>query len=388
MTVPMTAQAPTLADPSSGGRLVAVDGRELPLRAAALTGDARGGLARIRLTQTFDNPHPEPLTVTYALPLPLEAAVAGFTFKVGEETIVGEVDRRSRARERFEEALVEGRSAALLEQDRSTLFRQEVGNIPPHTAVEVRIDLDQRLVWHAGAWEWRFPTVVAPRYLGGPGRVPDAGRVTQEVADRPASPRLDLTFAIRDAVVGDGPSSPSHPLHVVAGEAQTEVGFRPEEGAALDRDLVVRWPVATPDVAVDLDLARPGEGHARSDEVHGLLTLVPPSSLEDDGAVPRDLIVLLDTSGSMSGRPLKQAKEVVRALIASLGKEDRLEMIEFSNTARRWRKTPQSVTEITRHAALQWLRAVFPPAAAPRCAAASSRLSNLCATKPSVRSCW
>lgn len=350
MTAPLTT-----SHPSSGARLAAVDGRELPLRSAALEGDARGGLARVRLAQTFHNPYPEPLTVTYTLPLPHEGAVSGFTFVVGEETIVGEVDRRSRARERFEEAIVEGKSAALLEEDRSTLFRQEVGNIPPNTDVEVRIDVDQRLVWQDSGWEWRFPTVAAPRYLGEPGRVADAGRVVQQVADRPSSPRLTLSFSIRDAVAGGDVASPSHQVRAVSSAEATEVGFRSESGAELDRDVVVRWPVATPEVGVGLDLARPRDAHPRREEVHGLLSLVPPTSRESTGTMKRDLIVLLDTSGSMSGRPLDQAKEVVRALIAGLGAEDRLEMIEFSTRARSWKRKPQPVTASNARAALWWL---------------------------------
>ena len=78
---------------------------------------------------------------------------------------------------------MEGRSAALLEQDRSSLFTQEIGNIPPGEEVTVEVSIDQRLRWlDEGAWEWRFPTVVAPRYLGAPGTVPDADRVAQDVA--------------------------------------------------------------------------------------------------------------------------------------------------------------------------------------------------------------
>ncbi|HXA50372.1 MAG TPA: VIT domain-containing protein, partial [Candidatus Acidoferrum sp.] len=101
---------------SSGGRLVGIDGRLLPLRSVALRGDAAGGLGRIILEQRFQNPYPDPLRVTYQVPLPPDAAVSGYSFQIGERRVVGEVDRLAAARERFEQALAEGHTAGLLEQ--------------------------------------------------------------------------------------------------------------------------------------------------------------------------------------------------------------------------------------------------------------------------------
>ena len=98
--------------PSSGGWLVSPDGRELPLRAATLRGDAGGGLARSVLEQRFTNPYDEPLRLRYALPLPVDGAVAGFRFRIGDRTVTGEIRSREAARERYEEALVEGQDRA------------------------------------------------------------------------------------------------------------------------------------------------------------------------------------------------------------------------------------------------------------------------------------
>jgi Ca-activated chloride channel family protein len=341
------------ATPSSGGRLVAVDGRVLPLKSAALHADARAGLARVTLLQRFENPFAEPLKVTYQLPLPADGAVSGFAFTVAGERVVGEVDTRRRARERFETALLQGRTAAVLEQERSSLFSQEVGNVPPGAAVECEVQVDQKLAWlPEGAWEWRFPTVVSPRYLGEAGRVTDAAKLVVAVADAKLPVSMALGLSVRDALAaGARVESTSHALHTEKGLGRVDASFADERGARLDRDVVVRWRVATPQVGCALELSRPARA---GESMLGLLTLVPPTPGARQ-AVARDLIVLLDTSGSMGGAPLDQARRVTGALIDSLTEQDQLELIEFSNAPRRWKSGSVAATAAHRQAAQAWL---------------------------------
>jgi Ca-activated chloride channel family protein len=301
---------------------------------------------------------------------PPDAAVSGYSFRIGERRVVGEVDRLAAARERFEQALAEGRTAGLLEQDRSSLFTQEIGNIPPGAEVAAELVIDQRLRWREeGAWEWRFPTVVAPRYLGAEGRVPDAGRVSVDVADSPMAVAASLALTIRDTlptaspsphrgegrVRGQAPESPSHAIATHHATNAIEVTLADDGRGALDRDLVVRWPAAQPDVAAVLDTGRPAEDRAHADAAYGLLTLTPPRPDERRGGLPRDLIVLLDMSGSMTGQPLTQARRVVARLVETLGDADRLELIAFADRPTRWKKRPVPATAAARQDAIAWL---------------------------------
>ncbi|MEZ6184819.1 MAG: VIT domain-containing protein [Planctomycetota bacterium] len=344
--------SPSPTPTAHGGRLVTPDGRALPLAQVHLAVEAGGGIARTVLTQRFENPYDEPLEVRYLLPLPADGAVSGFAFLLGERRVVGEVTDRRAARERFERALATGRTAALLEQDRSSLFTQQVGNLPPRTAVTAEVTVDQPLRWlEEGAWEWRFPTVVTPRYQGALGRVQDALKLSVPVrADAPLEVRASLALAVADRLTG-AVASPSHGLRVREGDPGAEVEL--ERSARLDRDLVITWPVALPDVSASVLAARPATA-AHDGDTFALLTVAPPTG--GGVALPRDLTVLIDTSGSMSGQPLSQAKRVVSALIETLGIEDRLELIEFSSAPTRWKPEPTVASETHKRDALRWVK--------------------------------
>lgn len=353
---PLIKSKPSSNYESCGGRLVTADGRALPLTGAALKADAKAGVVRVTLEQSFRNPHDEPLHVTYTLPLPADGAVSGFAFQLGDKRIVGEVDTKKKARQRFEDAILEGRTAALLDQERTSVFTQEVGNVPPRSEVICEVQIDQKLAWLAdGCWEWRFPTVVAPRYLGAEGRVADHAKITVDVADQALPIKLALGLSIRDRIAeGSRPESPSHTLHTGRGLGRTDVTLADERGASLDRDVVVRWRVAELKVGTELDTARPTSGPA-ADAAYGLMTIVPPAAEAKMAAVPRDLIVLLDTSGSMGGEPLDQARRITSALVDSLTDQDQLELIEFSNSPRRWKRGAVKATQSNRKDALAWL---------------------------------
>ena len=340
------------SEPAAGGVMISTEGRALPLLGTSLRAQAQNGVARVVLEQRFRNVYDVPLQVTYSFPLPADGAVSGFAFRLGERRIVGEVDRQAAARERFEEAILEGKSAALLEQDRSSLFTQELGNIPPGAEIVAEISIDQRLRWLPdGAWEWRFPTAVGPRYMGAPGRVPDAARLSPEVCAEPLAARLTLALDVRDTLAaGRTPESPSHALNVAE---LAEIRLRESSGVPLDRDVVVRWAVGGDGVGATIETARRPEASRLAASAYGLLTLVPPRSSHEH--VARDVVVLLDTSGSMGGEPLAQACRVLSALVETLGERDRLEMIEFSSAAQRWKRQPMAVTAAVRREALRWL---------------------------------
>jgi Ca-activated chloride channel family protein len=299
-----------------GASLVSVDGRAYPLQSARIQAEASGGIAFSTLVQTYRNPYAEPLEVIYTLPLPADGAVIGYSIRLGERVIRGEVRSREQAKAAYEKALFEGRTAGLLEQERDDTFTQRLGSLPAGVSAEITIEVLHPTAFLVAVgedgpkWEYRFPTVASVRYEGAPGRVPDADKLDVDRAEAPRTipTRIELTLTTTDE----------------AGAAVRRV-----EAMPLDRDLIVRWAAAGREIGARLV---EGPGLPGDDGRYGLLTITPPRVAEATFA--RDLTILIDASGSMSGPPIEWAKDVAAGLLRGLGSGDRFEVIAFASRPR------------------------------------------------------
>ncbi len=337
--------------------LVAVDGRTYPLKSAHIDARAEGGVAATNFKQTYGNPYQEPLEVFYTLPLPASGAVIGYTVRLGHRIVRGEVRRRAEAREEYRNALLEGRTASLLEQERADTFTQKLGCLPPGEAAEIEIEVLQPLAFlpadgkEAARWEYRFPTVAGVRYEGAPGRVPDADRLDVDRAACEGTPvRLEASL-----FVGDGPAGSVHPnssgLELALADFEEGVRVSLRQPMRLDRDLVVRWLAARTEAAVR---AVEGKGLSGDDGRYVLVTLTPPADVRQ--GMPRDLTILVDASGSMSGKPLSRAKIVVEELLGSLDPGDRFEIMAFADEVERLTDRPKEASDKNVKLALMALR--------------------------------
>ena len=264
----------------------------LPLQRLAVEGRITGLLYRLTVTQTIVNVHAEPLEATYIFPLPARAGVTRFQLHVGERVIDGVLKERGAARAEYDRALREGRRAAIAEEERPEVFTVRAGNIPPGEAVGVELELAGLLAVTDGEATFRFPLVVAPRYipgvpLGSPGvglgtvpdtdAVPDASRISPPVL-LPGQPNpVHLRFRLELDSAGlplDDLRSSLHVLHL----SQTPDGLPVVEltpGAErLDRDVILRLRVGEEAIRSGLSVYRDPDG-----EVTALLTMTPPATL-------------------------------------------------------------------------------------------------------------
>jgi Ca-activated chloride channel family protein len=292
----------------------------LPLLRTSFDAVVVGTVAETLVTQRFVNPLDEPAELVYVFPLPTEAAVDDYWFEIGDRTIQGALVELGRARQTYEDARDDGLSAALLEQSRPDVFVQRLANVPPRGEVGVSIHLVQALRQDAGRFELVFPTVVGPRYRSEL-EPPSLG------AEGPRRcGALDVTVAIDAGVPVDDLRSRAHAVRsrMAGDEILVELEPRPDR---LDRDFVLSWSVRREAAQAALQLQQ-------EDERGGYFTLSVYPPVPEHAQVPgREIVFVVDTSGSMEGAPLETAKAAMRRFLRGLGPDDAFQVVRFSSDA-------------------------------------------------------
>jgi Ca-activated chloride channel homolog len=336
--------------------LVSVDGRTYPLKSANLSTRAEGGIAATILTQTYENPYKETLEVLYTLPLPADGAVTGYVIRLGSRVIRGEVMNREAARDEYRKAMLDGRTAALLEQERADTFSQRLGSLPPGETAIVEIEVLQPLAFlpatqsESAHWEYRFPTVTGVRYEGDENRVPDAEALDMDRVGEGLPVRLEAKVLIADGPANNlRPYSPHQQL--VIGDEGNATSIALDKSMPLNRDLVIRWAAGSQNTGVRVV---DGKGLPCDNGRYILITLTPPNAAQP--AIARDLTLLIDASGSMSGEPIEQAKTVAAEMLRSLDPGDRFEIFAFANDIRPLVSGPVNASEENVGDALNALR--------------------------------
>ena len=330
-------------DQPTGFGALTTDAGVLPLRAMDVAARITGLAYTVRLEQTFVNTLSRPLEATYVFPLPSRAAVTTFRLRVADRTVDGVLKERGQARRDYDRAVAQGYRAALAEEDRPDLFSIKVGNVMPGEEARVELELVGQLSYLDGEAEFRFPLVVAPRYISGlalPGvsvgdgtqpdtdAVPDASRVTPPVLlpGFPNPVRLSLTVDIDAAGLPvDGLQSSLHAVAVQQNDGNSRVTLYP--GERLNRDFILRFKVAGDAVRSSVvtvsDTEDPRAGTF-------MLTLVPPAQATQR-QTPRDVVFVLDRSGSMQGWKMVCARRALARMVDTLNDADRFAVIAFDN---------------------------------------------------------
>jgi Ca-activated chloride channel family protein len=315
-----------------------------PLKHTDVRAGISGFLARVTVTQTFANTATQNIEAVYAFPLPQDAAVDDMTIQIGDRTVRGLIKRREEARAIYEKAKSTGHVAALLDQERPNIFTQSVANILPGEAVTVTISYVETLRYEAGAYEFVFPMVVGPRYIPGQpagyqgtgwapdtNRVPDASRITPWVAAKGtrAGHDISLELALDAGVPIQDLRSKTHDIDIDR-KSPSRVSVRLRDEAAIpNKDFILKYDVAGAQVA-DAILTTPSP--ARSKPAGGYFTMIlqPPARLPESEIQPKELVFVLDTSGSMWGFPLEKAKQVISRALDELYPGDTFNLITFS----------------------------------------------------------
>jgi len=384
------------------------DGKEVlefPLAHTRVVAQVSGNVARVEVTQYYLNPSKDRLEAIYAFPLPPNAAVTDMLFRIGNRVVLSEVKRREEAKRTYEAAKREGRTAALTEQERPNLFTQSVANVPPGDTVAVVLRYVHEVPFDDGRYLFHFPTTIGPRYVpgiplpaspgpsflagaGGEGsfqvagspaageagggtlasaaraesgsgghgwspdtdRVPDASRVTPPVLPPGQRSGHDVDILVRlvPAAAFEDVAAKSHRVVTGVGDGARLVAL--DEGDRVpDKDFVLSWRPAG---------AVPG-AHAVVQREKGeewlMLFVQPPADVAPALVRPKELVFLLDKSGSMMGPPIERAKGLVLRALGAMGPDDTFQIVAFDGAAQAMTAAPVPGTAENVARAAGWL---------------------------------
>jgi Ca-activated chloride channel homolog len=328
-----------------------------PLKHTDVNAEISGHLARVTLSQEFHNPLPEKIEAVYVFPLSQNSAVDDMTMTVGDRTVKGKIKRREEARVIYEAAREAGHVASLLDQERPNIFTQSVANITPGATVKITISYVENLVYEDGSYQFVFPMVVGPRYIpgtpagnsnalgapiapGAPGapsvpgegwapdtsQVPDASRITPRVALPGTRAGHDISLAVTlDAGVPiDSLKSASHEAEIERPDGPRALIRLKDLATIPNKDFILKFDVAGKKVEDAILAHRGQQGGFFS------MILQPPERVTAADVAPKELVFVLDTSGSMMGVPIEKAKETMKLALDGLYPGDTFNLITFS----------------------------------------------------------
>lgn len=363
-----------------GGELFFLD--KTGRRAAALhmasdfNVDINGMVAEITLRQRFKNQGKQWLEAVYVFPLDEQAAISAMQMRIGERLIKGKIAEKKAARKQYQLARKRGQKAALSSQQRANMFTQRVANIAPGEEIEVELKLVQNVnlrdLPEQGGLQFslRIPTTLTPRYIPGQvllnpnssgelqldnqgwaqatAQVPDAAEISPPMIAsddivNPMSLHINLDAGLPLARV----ESPSHKLSVRKLDKRHQIGLA-NGVAAMDRDFVLQW---SPNPSSQPRAALFRQSKEQSD--YAMVMLLPPQTLSS--AIPREVIYIIDTSGSMDGESIIQAKAALSTAIQQMGDGNRFNIIEFNSTHRMFSSNPLFMNALNRQQALDFV---------------------------------
>lgn len=340
-------------------------GIDFPLMHTEVRAEVTGNIARVELTQLYKNPTTDRLEAIYQFPLPANAAVTEMYFRIGNRVIWGEVKKKDEARATYDAAKREGHTAALTEQQRPNLFTQSVANIPPGESIAVVLRYVHEVPFDDGRYSFVFPTTVGPRYIpgdptghSGPGwsadtdQVPDAAKITPPVLAGHGVHDVDIVVKLSPGAAFGELRSRNHRIVTGLDGTGARLVALAEDDRVPNKDFVLAYaPVgAQPDAHV---IAQREKG-----DDYLMLFLQPPQVVADADVRPREMVFLLDKSGSMMGEPIDTAKALVREALHRLRPQDTFQLVAFDSGVTEMSTHPLANTAENVKAADAWLESL------------------------------
>ena len=315
-----------------------------------------GQVARIRVTQAFRNTSTKWVEASYLYPLPEDGAVDTLKMVVGQRVIIGKIKRREEAQKIYEKAVKDGRKASLVEQQRPNMFTNRVANVGPGETVIVQIEYQMPVRQVGGAFSLRLPLVVGERYVPphtivSQAALRDARTITAGAIVRPVPGQMlnpvSIAVHLSPGFTPAGLKSPYHRIAVEGQGASREIRLAGGQVAA-DRDFELSWRAASNEPVVGAFKQKVGsQTYVMATVVSPITATAPPP--------PREMVFVIDNSGSMGGDSMVEAKASLEHALRTLRPQDHFNVIRFDDTMTQLfehsvRATPEQVQTAIRFA--------------------------------------
>jgi Ca-activated chloride channel family protein len=335
-----------------------------------------GPIARTRLTQVFKNTSEHMRSGIYVFPLPQDAAVDHLLMTVGNRKIEGQIKRKAIAKQMFTQAKAQGKKASLVAQIRPNMFSNQIANIPPNSELSVTIEYQQFIVQDKHRYSLRLPLSITPRYspkhtnlevndinaentlqnnepatftrasLGFDNKDQQAEVMPSEASGKLAA-KTTINISLNTGLPVQHITSEHHPIKVTnTYSTQYEVSLDTQQPA--NKDFVLNWQMQTAYSIQASHFTYPSDEYE-----YGLITLMPPSADQLD--VNRNLVFVLDVSGSMVGESIEQAKQALALAINDLKEDDFFNLVAFSSNATRMWSQSQKASQNAKNEALTFI---------------------------------
>ncbi|MDA0810960.1 MAG: VIT domain-containing protein [Verrucomicrobia bacterium] len=317
-----------------------------PLRSTDVSVIISGVMAEVTVKQLYANMGSGVIDAVYIFPASTRSAVHGMTMRIGDRTIEAKVLERGEARQEFEKAKSEKKTAALLEQQRPNVFQMNIGRVLPGDEVEIELRYTEHLVPEEGTYEFMYPTVVGPRYSNQ--RESEAKDSEKWIAnpylkkDIPAPTAFSIAASVNGGVPLTSVACDSHPVKIdYSNETSAQILLDESELNGGNRDFILRYELAGKEVASGLLLH---EAAAGAGENFFLLTVQPPARVKNEDVSKREYVFVLDVSGSMEGFPLNTAKQLMANLLKEMRPTDRFNVLLFAGSSEVLSQRPLAAT--------------------------------------------
>ncbi|MCX6270733.1 MAG: TonB family protein [Bacteroidetes bacterium] len=317
---------------------------QLPLRSTSTDVNIAGVIAAVKVKQVYKNQGTKPIEAIYVFPASTRAAINAMRMRIGERVIEAVIKEKSKAREEYETAKKQGKSASLLEEQRPNVFQMNVANIMPGDEILVELDYTELLIPENAVYEFVYPTVVGPRYSNQP---PPLAMKEEKWVANPFTHQGEkpfYTFNISCNLEAGMPIADircvSHEANVnYENEGKARLTLKDQDAFQGNRDFIVQYKLSGNQIASGVML------YQGKDENFFLAMIQPPAKVKLSQIPPREYVFIVDVSGSMNGYPIEISKKLMKDLIGKLRTSDKFNVLLFAGSSQLWSETSLPATK-------------------------------------------